>query len=450
MFKKLLFLLCFPIAVFAQHTLKGNFAVENGYQFGILYRIAPDNVFYVADSNVASDGSYELTLKEDLSPGMYRLVYNLPQDQHFFDFIYSGDHDIEFNFAKDKSVTFSNSQNNIIWTAYRGKTFQFEKELVGILSEEEPNVKKLSKTLDTHQKWHNEIVKEADGLLVASLIAATQPYFAKKIKTINQYEVQAKKAYLGNIDFTNATLQNSGIPLEQCIKYIFNYSDMDNKTASRKYNIDDVAKAISTTENLYQKHLLYSIYTFLVANEQVEVANYLAEKHLIPIATSLKDTALVRQLNIYKNISLGAKAPNFTWPEYDGDKELTRSLHELDLAQTYVIVFWSSLCSHCLKEVPILHKKIAAMEEGAVKVVAVGLEDFEAEWKPKASQFTEFINVCGLGKWDNEIGNKYDITATPTYFVLDTDKKITAKPETLEALLSLLEKTSTKEAVEEK
>jgi len=42
--------------------------------------------------------------------------------------------------------------------------------------------------------------------------------------------------------------------------------------------------------------------------------------------------------------------------------------------------------------------------------------------------------VLGLGKWDNEIGNKYGVKETPTYFVLDKAKHIIDKPYDFEAL----------------
>ena len=46
----------------------------------------------------------------------------------------------------------------------------------------------------------------------------------------------------------------------------------------------------------------------------------------------------------------------------------------------------------------------------------------------------KWINVLGLNKWENEYAKKYDIVSTPTYFVLDSDKNILLKPESLEEL----------------
>ena len=48
-------------------------------------------------------------------------------------------------------------------------------------------------------------------------------------------------------------------------------------------------------------------------------------------------------------------------------------------------------------------------------------------------------HVYGEGKWDNEIGDAYGVTSTPTYFILDTDKKIESKPVDFETLMKFFE-----------
>jgi hypothetical protein len=93
--------------------------------------------------------------------------------------------------------------------------------------------------------------------------------------------------------------------------------------------------------------------------------------------------------------------------------------------------------------VPKLHSKISSMEKGAYKVIAVGLEDDPFPWRSTIRDFPEFINVLGLGKWQNEIAKNYGVNATPTYIILDKDKKITARPEELDDVLKLLSKEPT-------
>ena len=110
-------------------------------------------------------------------------------------------------------------------------------------------------------------------------------------------------------------------------------------------------------------------------------------------------------------------------------KKVSIKLSELNSAEKYIIIFWNSGCPHCLDEMPQLQNFVKNYKKLKLKVIAVGLEDDNKTWKEKIKSFPEFINVLGLGKWDNEIGNKYGVKETPTYFVLDKDKRIINKPE---------------------
>jgi thioredoxin-related protein len=65
-------------------------------------------------------------------------------------------------------------------------------------------------------------------------------------------------------------------------------------------------------------------------------------------------------------------------------------------------------------------------------VVAVALEDNKTEFEQFAKKLTRWTHILGLKKWENEIAKEYKINATPTYFILDKDKKIMAKPEHFE------------------
>lgn len=169
-----------------------------------------------------------------------------------------------------------------------------------------------------------------------------------------------------------------------------------------------------------------------------EVANFISTQYLLPIAEALGEAELMEELNAFKNISLGATAPDFDIELANGQTTVTKKLSELNMANNYIVVFWSSGCSHCLEELPQLRDFLKTLDEGKTKVVAVGLEDDEYRWKSKTYDYPEFLHVLGLGKWENEIGNNYNITGTPSYFVLDKDKKIVAKPKALDELKAFI------------
>ena len=54
-------------------------------------------------------------------------------------------------------------------------------------------------------------------------------------------------------------------------------------------------------------------------------------------------------------------------------------------------------------------------------------------WKEMIKKYPEFYHVFGEGKWDNPIGDNYNVKATPSYFVLDKNKVIIKKPYDFEA-----------------
>ena len=51
-----------------------------------------------------------------------------------------------------------------------------------------------------------------------------------------------------------------------------------------------------------------------------------------------------------------------------------------------------------------------------------------------------FTHVLALGKWEHPLVQRYNISATPHYLVLDQDKVIVAKPQTLEDLRTYIQK----------
>ena len=434
----LLGLLLLPFSALTQHTIKGTFSLEDGYTFGILYRIAKQNVMYVDDSQIKNDGTLVLNLKEGLDPGMYRLVYNLPQDQNFFDFIYNGKEDIEFEFSNEIGVTYLVSEENKILSEFNSGSFDFDTTIKSFLSEETIQKDSLASILRKQKVWYETMLKTSEGLLSHEFIKSWQPFLTEEFISKEDYLEHSKASYFTNFDFNNPLIQNSGFPLEHSLKYIFGFSQPNNPITTYKTNMDRVAEVIAASDLVFQKVLLQQLWYFLTVNEKVELANHLALQHLLPISKKLGDTQLEKELILYTSLSLGAKAPNFSWSEDREGRTNHNNLHAIEGSENYIIVFWSSHCSHCLAEVPRLHELVKNFSPGSYKVIAVGLENEPYDWRNKVFDFPEFINVLGLGKWENEIGNMYDVSGTPTYFVLDKDKKIIAKPKDYEALVQFI------------
>ncbi len=128
-------------------------------------------------------------------------------------------------------------------------------------------------------------------------------------------------------------------------------------------------------------------------------------------------------------------------------------LYKLDAAYT-IICFWDPKCGHCKEEVPRLDSIYrASWKNHNVKIYAVLTPDRKENVKP---EWLDFIKTHNLSEWANVYKTKeseaadlavqkpsfrqlYDITLTPTLYLLDKDKRIIGKKLTLLQLNDLLE-----------
>ena len=90
-----------------------------------------------------------------------------------------------------------------------------------------------------------------------------------------------------------------------------------------------------------------------------------------------------------------------------------------------------------MDEIPKLQKFVQSHANKKIKVIAIGLEDDDDKWNKLIKNYPEFTHVLGLGKWNNKIGDAYDVKETPTYFLLDKNKNIIEKPNDIHDLESM-------------
>ena len=119
-------------------------------------------------------------------------------------------------------------------------------------------------------------------------------------------------------------------------------SESKNDVANYKKNIDVVYTAMENAPNEVKRILLFDLWQQMADLGFESVANYIAENYLMDIAVSLNDQELLHALILYKNISKGNEAPDFDLEIKENDKLVTKKLSQLQCAENYVVVFWSS------------------------------------------------------------------------------------------------------------
>lgn len=412
----------------AQYSIKGTFSPSDQYNYALLYKITPETNVYVNNAEI-KNGRFSFSLDSTVTKGMYRIVYALPQEENNFDIIYNAKENIELSFDHEIGVNFNKSIENNLTSSYTREMEAISQSIGNYFKSASKDTLALVKIFKKQAEIQNNFEKTAKGTIALSFIKANRPYIPKKYESIKVYVKNLKDYYFSYIDFDNEILQSSNFLSERIISYVFGMKDENNdELATYRANIDDVFEEMRKAKPTIKKSLLVILWQQMADLSLETTANYISDKYLIPIAEKTQDKALVESLKKFKNTSLGTVAPDFSFEKTYGDVTTKIKLSALNTANQYIIVFWSSTCSHCMQEIPQLQKFIKTQTKGKIQVVAIGLEDSPYNWKKLIATYPEFINVLGLGKWTNKLGVLYNVNETPTYFILDKNKKIIAKP----------------------
>ncbi len=429
-----------PSFLFAQHTIKGIFSPAKDYNVALLYKVTPTISDYVANTEINTDGTFEIQLDSTVTKGMYRLVYAIPQEDYNFDIIYNGKEDIELTFNAETGVKFVSSIENNLIASYTNSMSAVTHSIGKFFREQSIDTLALEKIFEIQRQTQTSFEEAAKETIAYHFIKANTPYIPEGFEDVETYVNNLKIHYFDHVDYQNETLQSSGFLEERMLNYVFGMSLNDgDEVANYKTNIDVFCGIIKEVPAEVKRILLIGLWEQMRDLGFENVANYISENYLMDVAVSLNDQELLNALIVFKNISVGNKAPDFSYEVENEKGKILKKLSDLNIAEKYILVFWSSTCSHCLDEVPQLQSFVQSYENETLKVIAIALEDEPTQWLELKQKYPEFIHVYGDGKWDNPMGNDYGVTATPSYFVLDKNKMIEAKPEDIEALKTLFE-----------
>ncbi|NNK40974.1 MAG: TlpA family protein disulfide reductase [Winogradskyella sp.] len=420
---RILSLICLilHVATSAQNSVTGTFIPAENFSYALLYKATPEGAEYIDRGSLDRNGSFSIALNDTVSPGIYKIVYALPPEENNFDFIYNGKENIDFEFSTKDGVIFKDSNENKLWSSYLRSIAMVNQTISNYYAQEhidEAAFNAIFKTLSDTQNAYEESAKD---LLVSNFIVANRPYIPESFEDLSTYSMNVKENYLKHIDYDNYILQCSSFLKEHVLSYVF---DMVSNASNDTYKnlVNDVVQSMEHSNLVIRTNLLAQLWQRFAEINKANLANYVTDLYLLDLATSLNMTYLKERILAYKNTSVGAKAPNFEVSLNDNKT----TLHNLNAKDYYLLIFWSSSCGHCLGELPEVKKVVESIAN--IQVIAFALEDDDEGWSKEKINYPNFTHVLGLGKWENEVVKRYDISATPTYFILNSDKKIIGKP----------------------
>lgn len=421
-----------PILAFSQQSIQGTFPTNGNFTFAMLYKSTPTSLEYVERSKMASDGSFKIDLPAETPAGIYKLVYGLPLEDYNFDLIFNGKEDVVLSFSDEEGLIFKASSENTLWMSYTKSMELVNMAISNFYTQESTDEKAFKDIFKTLKDTQNGFEDAAKGMMVLEFVKANRPYIPEQFEDVQTYSNNLKSTFLKHVDFNNPLLQSSEFLTDRVLAYVFGMNgSLDAEVY--KSQIEQLLTTIGDENDAIKMSLLDTIWQQFISMENYDLANYVSDNYLMSLAKSQDNQKLLHELNVFKNASIGVKAKDFPINN--------STLHNLETSEYYVLIFWSSTCPHCLQELPKVQKVMQGYDAKKVKVIAYGIEDDNANWEKVTANYPEFIQVIGLEKWDNPLVKDYGIMSTPSYFVLDKNKKIIAKPydtDGLEAFLKSL------------
>lgn len=191
---------------------------------------------------------------------------------------------------------------------------------------------------------------------------------------------------------------------------MYDSSERDVKNSIEMYS--DYPTVIKALQRLnWKKHKDYMVkqYDILAAKFPNDIYIQNAKENLLEKIASVAKT------------SIGTVAPDFTFPDIDGNEVSLSSFRG-----KYVLIdFWASWCGPCREESPNVQKQYQLYKDKGFEVVSVSIDKKEDAWR-KAVKEDNIKGTLLLAKDSKKIMKDYVFSGIPYMVLLDKEGKVMA------------------------
>jgi thiol-disulfide isomerase/thioredoxin len=440
---------CILLILLALQTMAQNFQLE------ITVKNLPARDVYLAnfygEKNSIIDtavpdqkGKITFQMNENNYKGMYRVFLD---KKVFIDVIFNNENiniQTDFNAPYDSLRVISSLENKIYYDFLRiGNDYRRKFDLLAPLNDYYPRSDSFfPEARKQYLMVQTEFFLFIDSLVTnypnawsTKIIRQKKPlFYDPSLDEVGRREYVTKH-YFDNVDFTDVELIRSNIFTSITIEYMSLFSnpnltqaDLENEFTKA---VDTIMKKASMNSILYEFIVDYLVKGFERYHFD-KVLDYIAE-HYSPQSCENEErkTDLQTRLEKYAELSDGKTAPAFSILDRNG-----KMVDLTGITSKYTLVlFWASWCPHCAETLPEINGIYQKTDRSKLEIIAVSLDKEKAEWEKTLSEKNySWINCCDFLGWDSPVAVNYNVYATPTMFLLDSEKKIFAKPITLSEL----------------
>lgn len=433
-------------------TISGQFNNNSRYAQVVI------NQFGVGSFPIASaaivDERFSIKAPKDVAPGVYRLQYGQSGINDYIDIIINGSETaIHFEIdarQPDRLPVFMESKENQLWYDYRReaeaqllKIHLLEQLLSLYPNTQEPiylqNETFLKELREAYQEARYAFMQEHPETWACEMVANEVVYFTNPRDQGQLRNYYSREHYWDNIHTTSPKLLNTPLYTTLILNYLQYYMNPDMQFSEEemvegfKKSVDAIMQAFAGNPETEAFAFQYLSLGFKELGQE-SVLQYLDETYQALAEQCLEDQAkeaFEGRIAGYNTLKPGNKAPNIAFKDTDGKKQ---ELYHLKAEQT-MLVFWASWCPHCAKEMPKVEQW--AKDNPRAKVLAIGLDDDRAAYGAAIKAYPHLLHYSDYKKWEGPAVTDYYIYGTPTFILLDRDKKIIGKYSSFEFADSL-------------
>jgi thiol-disulfide isomerase/thioredoxin len=442
-----------------------------GYKSGIAYlTYYMGNNFIIADSAaMGNNGMAVFKGSSNLSPGIYALFF--PGKQLRTEFLIGTEQVISVTADTadlvNKTIV-SGSKENILYDQYqkiaasKGRLIQQEREAfmaAATKADSAIHEKKYKALINELNEYREGIIKNQPASMMAALLnAMKEPVYPPKIPITREDSIynynEYKKHYWDGISFMDDRIIRTPFFVKKIERYYREVISPDPDTIIK--DVDYKLLLARSAPEMYKFLLNWLTDEFINPKYmgQDAVFVHLFEKyHSKGLSKWLNEKqmeAISRRAYMLMANLIGEKAADL---DMLNTEDKATNLYSLNADYT-IICFWDPNCGHCKEEVPRLDSIYrASWKNHNVKIFAVLTPDGKENVKP---EWLTFIKEHNLSDWTHVYKTKemedadfavqkpgfrqlYDISLTPTLYLLDKDKRIIGKKLTLLQLNDLLQ-----------
>ncbi len=417
-----------------------------------LFNFEGDKNLLLDSASTDLAGSFKLSLKANWQPGIYKIEIGIgsqTQRPYSFNFIFNGENiklSTKMPDLVESMQIITSDENELYYSFNKYNTNTINQlsaifQLKNVFTEDDsfyPVFKsRYALLLSQYQEYFDSIMIFQSNSYAFHYITANRfPVFSFSTP-LTEVQTYILAHYFDYMDFIDTKLLRTDIFTSKAFSYIQMYRNQSLNKSAQEAEFNKAIDIVLTKASVNKKAQLQIIDYLVRGFEMVgmdAVLTHIANNYIKDIGCT--DISAGKNLNAklegFTKMALGKTVPDFKMNCAD---KSVYSLYQSAAPYT-LIIFWASWCPHCLVTLPEIKRVYDGLKNKSLEIVTISIDTSATEWR-KAINDGDYLwkNCCDLKGWDGPEAINYYLSATPSIFLVDRQKKIIAKPMSAEELL---------------